>query len=45
MDDGYGEKAGQIDGQSLHIVDGNNSDEKENDEQYVFCDGSGLSLI
>ena len=31
----YGEKTGQIDGKSLHIVEGNNSDDKENAEQCV----------
>ena len=45
MNTAYGEKTGQIDGQSVHIVDGNNSDEKEKHEQYVVSDGSGLSLI
>ena len=40
-----GEKASQIDGQSLHIVEETNSHDKENDEQYVVWDGAGLSLI
>ena len=30
-----GEKASQIDGQSFHTVEGTNSHDKENDEQYV----------
>ena len=36
-------KSSQIDGQSLHIVEGSNSHDKENDEQYVVWDGAGLS--
>ena len=40
-----GEKAGQIDGQSLHIVEGTNSHDEENDEQDVIRDGAGLFLI
>ena len=45
MNTACGEKAGQIDGQSLHIVEGTNSHDKENDEQYVVWMGAGLSLI
>ena len=45
MNTPYGAKAGQIDWQSLHIVEGNNSDDKENDGQYVVWDGSGFPLI
>jgi len=41
----FGAKAGQIDGQSLHTVEENNSHDAENGEQYVVWDGSGLSLI
>jgi len=40
-----GANAGQIDGQSFHIVEGVNPHDKENDEQYAVWDGSGLSLI
>jgi hypothetical protein len=44
MNTARGAKAGQIDGQSLHIAEGPNSHDKENDEQYVIWNGSGLSL-
>jgi len=40
-----GAKAGQIDAQSLHNVEGTHSPDEENDKQYVVWDGSGLSLI
>ena len=45
MNTACGGKASQIDGQSLHIVEGTNSHDKENDAQYVVWDGAGLSLI
>ena len=41
----YGTKAGQIDKQILHTVEGNESRDKENDEQYVVWNHSGFSLI
>ena len=43
MNTAYGEKSGQMNGQSLHIVGGTNSRDKENDKQYVVWDRSGLS--
>jgi len=45
MNTACGAKAGQIDEQSLHTVEGTHSHDKENDKQYVVWDGSGLSLI
>jgi len=45
MNPAYGAKPGQIDGLSLHTVEGTHSHDKENDEQYVGWDGSRLSLI
>jgi hypothetical protein len=44
MNTACGEQAGQIDGQSLHIVEGTHSHDKENDDQYVVWDGSRFSL-
>ena len=43
MNTACGAKASQIDGQSLHILEGTNSHDKENDAQYVVWDGAGLS--
>ena len=40
-----GTKVGQIDDQSLHTAEDNNSRDKENDEQYVVWNRSGFSLI
>jgi len=40
-----GAKAGQIDGQNLHDVEGIHSHDKGNEERYVVWDGSRLSLI
>ena len=37
--------AGQIDEQSLHTIEENNSRDKEDDEQYVVWNRSGFSLI
>jgi len=45
MNPACGAKAGQIDGPSLHTVEGSHSHDKENDEQYVGWDSSRLSLI
>jgi hypothetical protein len=43
MNTACGAKAGQIEGQSPHTVEETHSHDKENDEPYVVCDGSGLS--
>jgi len=45
MNPACGAKAGQVDGPSLHTVDGTHSHDKENDEQYVGLGGSRPSLI
>ena len=45
MNTACGTKASQIDGESLHIVEGTKSHDKENVEQYFVWNGSGHSLI
>jgi len=45
MNTAYEAKAGQINAQRIHAVEGTHSYDKGNDEQYVAWDGSGLSLI